>query len=443
MKCLGNRSSLAVALLCAAVASCGDGPPASTGLGSSATRLDASAAPSGAHAASTASAEGTRPDASGNASARGVSGSGMPSSTSAAETTSGAPAPSAAEFRELVAKLSEPDAEFFSDNFVSNETSYLQIASRLARAAKPGGVYLGVGPEQNFTYIALTRPSLAFVVDIRRGNLILHLLYKATFDLARTRSELLTLLVGRPYDLATPLAPEADLQTVIAHAERLAASDESYRASHQAILERLEQGYGLALDERDRRALSQAHRAFFKDGLDIRFKLQEQGARRYPALRELLAARDPDGAELGFLASESSFRLVQRLQRENRVIPVVGDFAGKRAMPALAAHLKQAGLTVSAFYVSNVEQYLLENGVWSQWQRNIEALPIDAESLFVRCYLDQGRRHPHQLEGHRSASVLQRIGDFVTRQRQKPYRSMWQVSTDEWLPSEPADGGAR
>ena len=41
-----------------------------------------------------------------------------------------------------------------------------------------GGVYVGVGPNQNFTYIAAIRPELAFIVDIRRQNLLEHLLFK-------------------------------------------------------------------------------------------------------------------------------------------------------------------------------------------------------------------------------------------------------------------------
>ena len=85
------------------------------------------------------------------------------------------PAMNAEEFGELVKKLSEPDAEFFSDNFISNETSYLQVAGALASHEK-GGAYVGVGPEQNFTYIALLAPEMAYIVDIRRDNMVLHLL---------------------------------------------------------------------------------------------------------------------------------------------------------------------------------------------------------------------------------------------------------------------------
>ena len=63
-----------------------------------------------------------------------------------------------------------------------------------------GGVYIGVGPEQNFSYLSLTRPKLAIIVDIRRDNLLQHLYYRYLFEEARDRSHFIALLVGRPYD---------------------------------------------------------------------------------------------------------------------------------------------------------------------------------------------------------------------------------------------------
>jgi hypothetical protein len=60
-----------------------------------------------------------------------------------------------------------------------------------------GGVYLGVGPDQNFSYIAQARPSLAILIDVRRDNLLLHLLFKAIFAEARSRVDYLSLLTGR------------------------------------------------------------------------------------------------------------------------------------------------------------------------------------------------------------------------------------------------------
>jgi hypothetical protein len=80
------------------------------------------------------------------------------------------------------------------------------------------------------------------------------------------------------------------------------------------------------------------------------------------------------------------------MQREGRIIPVVGDFAGDRAMPGIAALLRERKLYVSTFYVSDVEQYLLDPDVW----RNGSATSRPSErrdSVFVRAYLDQGKRH--------------------------------------------------
>ena len=55
---------------------------------------------------------------------------------------------------------SEPDGFFRSDNLLSNELGFQQVVPELANRRKPGRVYMGVGPEQNFTYIAATKPAM-------------------------------------------------------------------------------------------------------------------------------------------------------------------------------------------------------------------------------------------------------------------------------------------
>ena len=74
-----------------------------------------------------------------------------------------------AEFWSLTERLSEPNGTFRSDNLLSNEMTLSYVATLLTERVKPNGVYLGVGPEQNFTYIAAMRPRIAFITDIRRG----------------------------------------------------------------------------------------------------------------------------------------------------------------------------------------------------------------------------------------------------------------------------------
>jgi len=340
------------------------------------------------------------------------------------------PAPPPA-FTALVRSLSEPDGPFFSDNYVSNETSYLQVAGALARSAKPGGAYIGVGPEQNFTYIAITRPKLAFIVDIRRQNMIEHLLYRALFTEATSRAHFVAMLVGRPYQAEGDPGAAGSIDAVMAHAEKGPADEATFTATHARLRAAIEKE--MPLDAEDKKTLEVTHRAFFKGQLDLRFELKQSNGRRYPTLRELLGARDGEGAARGFLASEDAFRFLQAMEREGRIVPVVGDFAGDRALPGIAAQIAGEKLTVSAFYVSNVEQYLFEPKVWPRWARNVAALPIDDRSLFIRCYLDQGKKHPNELKGHRTATVLQKIGDFNERQAKKSYASWWEVATEKVL----------
>src|SRR5438128_4813049 len=68
---------------------------------------------------------------------------------------SGLPAKiSDSEFWQLITGLSEPNGRFQYENFVSNEFSLQSVIPALKEKTKPAGAYIGVGPEQNFTYIA-------------------------------------------------------------------------------------------------------------------------------------------------------------------------------------------------------------------------------------------------------------------------------------------------
>jgi len=55
------------------------------------------------------------------------------------------------EFWSMITRLSEPDGQFRSDNLVSNEIKFQWVIPEMLRRAKSGGIYIGVGPEQNFT----------------------------------------------------------------------------------------------------------------------------------------------------------------------------------------------------------------------------------------------------------------------------------------------------
>src|SRR5437773_5485106 len=101
------------------------------------------------------------------------------------------------QFWSLSKDSSEDDGFFRSDNLLSNETSFQYIIPDVLKTAKQGRVYLGVGPEQNFTYIGALKPAMAFIIDIRYGNLDVHLMYKALFELSKDRAEFVSRLFSR------------------------------------------------------------------------------------------------------------------------------------------------------------------------------------------------------------------------------------------------------
>ncbi|HTJ80161.1 MAG TPA: hypothetical protein VL400_00520 [Polyangiaceae bacterium] len=361
-------------------------------------------------------------------------------STSA--TSAAAPAPSASaaraaetdahRFADLVDGLSEPDTYFFSDNLVTNETSYLQIADDLPSKVDASGVYVGVGPEQNFSYIALTRPSAAYVVDIRRGNMLLHLLYRAAFEESASRAHFVALLLGRAHDPSKTTSPTATIDEVLKSATAGDASEATYEAAHEKLAARI-RSYGVKLADDDWKGIEKMHHVYFEKGLGLRFELKEKNGRTYPTLSEILATKSPSGNVGGFLASEDSFRFLQSMERSGRIVPIVGDFAGDKALPQLASYLKSEGRTVSVFYVSNVEQYLLEPPVWAKWVRNVRALPKNDKSLFIRAYLDQGKKHPREMKGHRTATVMSRMIDFETIFGDKKTTTLFALSTEKIL----------
>jgi hypothetical protein len=100
------------------------------------------------------------------------------------------------EFWTLVTSFSEPGGSFRSENLVSNELHFVQMI-RALQYWKTGGVYVGVGPEQNFTYIAGIHPQMAFIIDVRRENRNLHLMYKALFELSADRADFVSRLFSR------------------------------------------------------------------------------------------------------------------------------------------------------------------------------------------------------------------------------------------------------
>jgi hypothetical protein len=294
-----------------------------------------------------------------------------------------------ADFWSLSRRLSEPDGSFVSrsgspDNLLSNENSLSSVAAELSARVPAGGVYLGVGPEQNFTYIAAMRPRMAFITDIRRGNLDLHLMYKALFGLSATRSEFVGRLFSRaPLPASTGASTAAELMAAARRAPPL--DDGGVRANVDAILTYLIRTHALPLDGADREGIEYVARNFHRFGPDINYTSSISGrSGAFGSYGTIQALTDASGIGRSYLASDEAFASVKDLESRNLLVPVVGDFAGPKALRAIGGYLREHGAVVSAFYVSYVEMYLERNGTWGTFCANVAALPLDARSLFIR-----------------------------------------------------------
>jgi hypothetical protein len=241
-----------------------------------------------------------------------------------------------------------------------------------------GGAYIGVGPEQNFHYIAAIRPKIVFQLDIRRQAVIQHLMYKAIFELSADRADFLSLLMSRPRP--------AGLQVNSAIAEMLAAfhsvpaDAQLYSSNLTRIQRHLLNRRGMQLDSTDLASLTYVYGAFYRLGPNIAYS----GRSSRTNFGTLAGAVDALGTPRSFLGSDENFRFIKEMHGKNLIIPVVADFAGPSAIRSIADYLARRNTKVSAFYVSNVETYLFRNGVWGAFYSNVATLPVDSTSVFIR-----------------------------------------------------------
>ena len=277
------------------------------------------------------------------------------------------------DFWRLSTEWSEPNGYFRSENLTSNELLFQHVLTDLVARTRPGDVYLGVGPEQNYTYIAAVKPSMAVIFDIRRGNLHVQLMYKALFELAADRVDFVSLIFAKPRP--SGLGPKSTVVNIFSAFARSPRSEALYTETLKAIKNQLTKTHALPLSAEDLDGIEYVYHAFFWSGFAVRPS---------PTYADLMLATDEAGAYKSYLASEERFAVMKNLESKNLVIPVVGDFGGPKSIRAVGAYLKAHGATVSTFYLSNVEQYLEQDRKWNLFCRNVASLPLDRSSTFIR-----------------------------------------------------------
>jgi hypothetical protein len=301
-------------------------------------------------------------------------------------------------FWKIIEDFSEDNGTFSSENFSSNERGYQTLIPKLLLKWQPGSAYMGVGPEQNFQYIASLKPKIAFIVDIRRQNMIQHLMYKAAFEMSANRADFLSVVFSRkrPAGLSET-STTSQLFEAYGRLDRDAAFAETNR---KAIKDLLIKDHKFKLTEEDLQTMDHVFDVFALAGAGINYssqispvtgQLQQgRGGGNNVNYWELMVLTDQNGMNRSYLSSEDSYRFMKDFEKKNLLIPVVGNFGGPKALRAVGQYLKDHGAIVGAFYLSNVEQYLFRppSGggppVDRQFYESVGTLPLDESSTFIR-----------------------------------------------------------
>lgn len=287
----------------------------------------------------------------------------------------------AAEFWRIVTEFSEPGGQFPYENFVSNEVSYQDILPDVTRIAKPGGAYLGVAPEQNFTYIAAIKPKVAFILDIRRQNMLELLMYKALFEMSADRVEFVSRLFSRPKPAGLTAASSAE--QIFKAFEPVAGNADLYKQTLQAIRDRLVKQHQFKLIGDDEQKIEYVFSVFYRGGPRMDYAYASSSPNnQVPSYYNLMVTTDGRGKNWAYLETEDRYQYVRDMQLKNLIIPLVADFGGPKTIKAIGQYLKDHGALVSVFYISNVEDYL--NTTWAAYRANLAALPSDDSTLLIR-----------------------------------------------------------
>ena len=333
------------------------------------------------------------------------------------------------EFWALSAQLSEPPGSFRSENLVSNETMFQWPIPDLMKTVTPGAAYMGVAPDQNFTYMIAVKPRIAFIVDIRRGNLLEHLLYKALFEMSATRAEFLSTLFSMPAFKAVP--ENATPRQLFDAAYMESADQKRFEANTKAVLDLLTVKHGFKLSVDDESQLTWIYSCFFKYGPDLTYQACESGGGGFGAggggaggggrgfgrgfgggmmfrsFADLQLQTDAADVNHAYLATEANYKWIKDFESRNLIVPVMGDFMGPKAIRAVGDWVRAHGAVVGTFYTSNVEQYLFQTSTWDQFYANVRSLPVDKGSTLIRS-VPNNMVTPAQ-PGARAASMLTSI----------------------------------
>jgi len=343
-----------------------------------------------------------------------------------------------AEFWRLFTEFSEPGGEYPYENFITNEETIQDIMPVLTKVAKPGGAYLGVASEQNFTYAAGVKPRIAFIFDIRRQNAILHFMYKALFEMSPTRADFVSRLFSIKTSEKVPSTARANGLFLAFEGHK---ADKAYYAENLTAIKASFTKHRFALSADDLKKVEYVYDVFFRAGPEIDYKFASSfppNMAPAPNYIQAMTDTDADKKTWSFLSTEENYQFIREMQLKNLFIPVVGDFSGPTAIRKVAEYLNQQKATVSAFYLSNVEIYLEQTNFGGdaakiqRFYQNAATLPIDSSSLFIRFVGSPGATNLKWWRGGwlQVVSPMTDLRDRIRRGEKPTYAQVLQAIVD-------------
>ncbi len=322
-----------------------------------------------------------------------------------------------AEFWHIFTDFSEPDGYFQSENLLSNETGFQTVIPDLLKLVRPGGVYLGVGPEQNFTYIVALHPKMAFICDIRHQNADHHLLYKALIELSSDRVDFISRLFSRPRP--SGLTANTSNDTKFAAFANVPHDSVMFYKTLAAIKDRLIKTHNFALTQQDTMWIDHNFDAFYWAGPQLSYNFNANGGfgggggRGMPTYTSLMEATDNAGVNRSYLATDANYQVLRDIEMRNLLVPVTGDFGKGKALRAIGDYVRQHGATITTFYTSNAEQYVFGSGNWFKFEAAVATFPLDSTSTFIRSGRAGGGGFGGGGRGGMSTSLLQSMMELV------------------------------
>jgi len=241
-------------------------------------------------------------------------------------------------------------------------------------------------------------------------------MYKALIEMSSDRADFLSRLFSRKRPAG--IGAQTTAEELFNAYEDIEADRQFFLDSLQAIQKQLEEHHHFKLSREDKANVEYVFRSFYAGGPDLTYNGVGGGGfgrSRMPSYAELMQMTDGEGENRSYMGSEENFRVLQDLEKRNLIVPVVGDFAGPKAIRAVGTYLKQHDAFVTAFYLSNVEQYLFQqDDDWSKFYHNVETIPVDSTAAFIRSVFN-GLAVTSQPSGYglRSASLLSSIPDLL------------------------------